>query len=124
MVLRVLLVDDNREFRCYLKHYLESWANCSICGEASDGLEAIEQTESLTPDLVIMDLAMPKMNGLEASRALRERKSSVPIVLFSLYGTGLTDSDLCRSGISAVFSKNQPELLAAHIALRADSPAV
>jgi CheY-like chemotaxis protein len=56
-----------------------------VCGEAHDGQDAIEKAQRLLPDLIILDLSMPVMNGLDAARVLKDRMPSVPIIMFTLY---------------------------------------
>jgi DNA-binding NarL/FixJ family response regulator len=67
----VLIVDDHEAVRRELRRLFASQTEFVVCGEAADGAEAISMGEQLSPDLVILDLAMPEMNGLEAAGALR-----------------------------------------------------
>jgi DNA-binding NarL/FixJ family response regulator len=67
----ILLVDDNEVVRIATRHFLESQPGFVVCGEAVDGTEALEKSRELSPDLIILDLVMPRMNGLQAGRALR-----------------------------------------------------
>ena len=83
MAVRILLVDDHPIVRQGLRTLLEGRSGWEIVGEASDGIEALEKTESLQPDVVVLDLTMPKMNGLEACRLIQQkRKNSGLEVLF------------------------------------------
>jgi DNA-binding NarL/FixJ family response regulator len=80
--LRILVVDDHEIVRRGVCSLLETHPGWIICGHAGDGQEAIDKTLELTPDIVIMDISMPTMNGLEATRVLRAtRPQSVVIVL-------------------------------------------
>ena len=63
----ILIVDDSYAIRSATRHFLETQTGFTVCGEATDGIDAIEKTRHLTPDLIILDLAMPRMNGLEAA---------------------------------------------------------
>jgi len=67
----VLIVDDHEAVRRELRRLFQSQPDFTVCGEAVDGVDAISKAEQLSPDLVILDLAMPEMNGLEAAGALR-----------------------------------------------------
>lgn len=103
----VLLVDDNSLLRHSLRRLLES-AGFEVCGDAEDGLHAIEQTAALHPDLIILDYALPKMNGLEAAGRLRRLNPRLPIILFTLFATTALEELAKDAGISAVVGKTQP----------------
>ena len=79
---RILVVDDNEPVRRSIQTLLGSRKGWFVCGEAADGLQAVKEAKSLRPDLIIMDVSMPKMNGLDAARIiLREvRESRILIV--------------------------------------------
>lgn len=79
----VLLVDDNAAIRRMLCRLFTSEADFQICGEAEDGQEAIEKAQELHPDLVVMDLSMPVMNGIVAVRLLKRLMPRVPLIIFS-----------------------------------------
>ena len=81
MAIRILLVDDHPVVRQGLKSLLEGQSGWEVVGEASDGLEALGKAESLQPDVVVLDVTMPKMHGLEACRLLRQ-KAPGPEILF------------------------------------------
>ena len=68
MPTRILIADDDATIRLLLRRLLEKLADWQVCGEASNGVEAIEGVEQFEPDIVVMDLAMPVMNGLQAVR--------------------------------------------------------
>lgn len=83
MAVRILLVDDHPIVRQGLRTLLEGRSGWEVVGEASDGLEALDKIESLNPDVVVLDVTMPRMNGLEACRMIQQkRKSSGLEVLF------------------------------------------
>jgi DNA-binding NarL/FixJ family response regulator len=81
----VLIVDDNSYIRIGLRMFLEAHEDLQVCGEASDGEDAIVKAASLKPQLVIMDLAMPKMSGAEAAYAIKSAMPETKVVMFSLY---------------------------------------
>lgn len=86
MSVRVLLVDDHAVMRDGLRVLLEAGAEVQVVGEAKDGQEAISQTESLCPDVVIMDIHMPGMNGIEATQRILKACPATKVVILSMYG--------------------------------------
>lgn len=83
MTVRILLVDDHPIVRQGLRTLLQGRADWEIVGEASDGAEAVDKVENLQPDVVVLDVTMPRMNGLEACRLIQQKhKESSPEVLF------------------------------------------
>jgi DNA-binding NarL/FixJ family response regulator len=83
--IRVLLVDDNNTFLEQLTEWLAAYPQIQIAGIAHTGEEAIAQVEALGPDLVIMDVTMPVMNGLEATRRIKAQSNAPRVVLLSLH---------------------------------------
>ena len=71
--IKVLIADDHRDFRRVIRAFLDKLPNVSVVGEACDGGEAIEKVRELIPDVVLMDIAMPNMNGLEATRIIKQQ---------------------------------------------------
>jgi DNA-binding NarL/FixJ family response regulator len=104
----ILLVDNSAVIRAATRRFLENQPGFEVCGEATDGFEALEQALHLNPDLIILDLAMPRMNGFEAARELRARMSRVPIILFTWYADVVRPIDAAAAGISVVISKSNP----------------
>jgi len=83
--LRVLVADDHAVFRAGLRLLLEAGGDMEVVGEAGDGLEAVEKALTLQPDLVLMDLAMPTLNGVEAIRRIKERQPRMPILALTMH---------------------------------------
>lgn len=111
----ILIVDDSELIRLATRHFLESQPGFKVCGEAVDGIDALEKATHLNPDLIILDIAMPRMNGLQTARELRARKYRVPIILFTWYADAIQPEDAAAAGISAVISKSNPAALQNHI---------
>ena len=81
--LRILIVDDHGATRNGVRRLLASHPNWDICGEAADGFDAIEKTRLLRPQLILMDVSMPHLNGIDASRIIRSEMPDCAIVLVS-----------------------------------------
>lgn len=80
---RTLIVEDYDEFRQFLRFTLHERTQCRVIAEVSDGLQAVQQAEELQPDLIVMDLALPKLNGMEAGRRIRRLCPNSKIVFLS-----------------------------------------
>src|SRR3954466_8658398 len=80
--LRILIVDDHEAVRSCLRLLLSS-SEWIICGEARDGLEAVEKARSIRPDLVIMDISMPRMDGVAATRIIRREIPKMAVIIIS-----------------------------------------
>jgi DNA-binding NarL/FixJ family response regulator len=102
---QILLVDDNPVVRQIVRQILEKESELKICGEAEDGMEALEKAKSLQPDVVILDLSMPRMNGLEAAPQIRNLLPDACLILFTLYGNREIEQAAKQAGIDAVISK-------------------
>ena len=80
---RILIVDDQEGARQALRSLLSSRANLSVCGEACDGLDAVEKAKALRPDVILMDVSMPQMNGIDATRVIGKEVPASDVILVS-----------------------------------------
>jgi CheY-like chemotaxis protein len=106
MPIKILLADDNLELRTRLGQMLTSahdgWV---ICAEAENGRQAVSKTIELRPDVVVLDLSMPEMDGLEAAREIANVFGSVPIFLYTLHTIPALEKEAGKFGITQVVCK-------------------
>jgi DNA-binding NarL/FixJ family response regulator len=101
---RILVIDDGDWVRNIIGLFLEH-AGFEVCGEAADGVEGIEQAKKLKPDLIVLDLAMPRMNGAEAASVLSTTMPDIPVVLLTLYQNVLGTALAAAVGVKAIIDK-------------------
>jgi DNA-binding NarL/FixJ family response regulator len=111
----ILIVDDNKLVRKVLRSFVESRTHFEVCGEAVNGLDAIEKTRTLHPDLIVMDLSMPVMNGLAAGTVLKAMVPGVPIVLYTVHDTSAVKVQALEAGVRAVIQKHDMDGLAGQL---------
>jgi DNA-binding NarL/FixJ family response regulator len=113
--IRVLLADDHVTIRHGLKLLIDGQHDMTVVAEANDGWAAIQQTTAQRPDVIVMDISMPGMNGLAATRALRAGDPNVAIVALTRHGDDAYVQELLRAGVSGyVLKQSAPaELLRA-----------
>jgi DNA-binding NarL/FixJ family response regulator len=105
LVKNILIVDDSSIVRRILSMFLQTRRNIEVCGEAANGTEAIEKAKLLHPDLVLLDLAMPEMNGAEVASILKKMMPNVHIIIFSMYSENIGRSLTSAIGVDMVLSK-------------------
>lgn len=103
----VLIVDDNPAMRQALCRLFKAAGEFQVCGEASNGAEAIEQVTALHPDVVVLDLCMPGLNGLETAPRLKELSPSTQIILYTMNAEGILEKQAFNAGVSALVSKTE-----------------
>jgi DNA-binding NarL/FixJ family response regulator len=101
----VLIVDDHEAIRRTLRVRIEELPEFSVCGEAVNGVDAVEKAQLLTPNLVILDFAMPEMNGLEAATALKFMLPSTKLYLLTAHSNRELELAARDAGVDAVYSK-------------------
>jgi len=107
-LLRVLLVDDHALFRAGIASLLRAWG-LKVVGQASDGLEALEQARRLRPDLIFMDIKMPRRNGLETTRAIKAEMPETKIVMLTVSDDDADLFEAIKSGAEGYLLKNLRE---------------
>jgi two-component system chemotaxis response regulator CheY len=108
MAKTVLVVDDNACIRQALCAVFKREPDFEVCGEAENGREAVAKARELHPDLIVLDLSMPVMNGLDAARELKRLIPTVPLIMYSAFGDGFVEQQARLVGISELVSKSQP----------------
>ncbi len=106
MSTRILLVDDHRIFREGLRIMLEKQPDFEIIGEAENGRSAVEMVRELLPDVVIMDVAMPDLNGIEATRQIIDKTSRVKVIGLSMHSNMRYVTEMLKAGASGFLFKD------------------
>jgi DNA-binding NarL/FixJ family response regulator len=106
MTIRVLLADDHKIVRDGLRNLLEKHADIAVLGEAEDGREALQLARKLSPDVVVMDIAMPELNGIEATRQILSEYPGIKIVALSMHSDKRFVSEMLKAGASAYLLKD------------------
>ncbi len=106
MAIKILLVDDNAVVRRALRFSIETQTDWEIAGEAENGKVAVELVQRSSPDVIILDLSMPVMNGLDAARKIRSLAPHSSILLFTLHANPQLVEDARKIGIDEVLSKS------------------
>jgi len=118
--IRIFLADDHKLLRQSLRVLLEKEPDVAIVGEAGNGLKTLDQVEALAPDVVLMDISMPHLDGLEATRRIKKRHPDVKVLILSMHGDDQYVGQALRAGASGYLLKDasKDELL---LAIRAIS---
>lgn len=103
---RLLIVDDHEIFRRGLRALLEPSSEWQICGEAVDGMDAVEQCRLLKPDIVVLDVSMPRLNGLEAARLIKKETPEPQIVIITQHDSPQIRTAAIEAGAQAFVTKS------------------
>ena len=106
MASKILIVDDSRVIRHLIRSFIEEHTNWIVCGEAENGKTAVALVEELRPHLVILDLSMPVMNGLDAAREISRIAPGIPMIMFTMHEMDELRKEAQRVGIKHVFPKD------------------
>ena len=102
----IFIVDDNSDIRAGIRRQLER-SGFEVCGEAHDGLDALDKLSEVRPDLIILDMSMPRMNGVDAARELKYICPDVPVILYTAYADVFRRRQVLPEGISEVVAKGE-----------------
>jgi DNA-binding NarL/FixJ family response regulator len=103
--IRLLLVDDHHMVRQALRSHMARWSDIELVGEAADGEEAVRLADTLSPDVVVMDIRMPRMNGIEATRLILQAHPSVSVIGLSFDVGTPKEEALLKAGACTVLDK-------------------
>jgi len=103
---RILIADDHAMVRRYVREALEDEACCEVCGEARTGREAIQMTGDLKPDIVVLDLCMPEVNGMDAAREIHKKFPETEIFILSMHDAPELVREALASGAQACLLKS------------------
>ena len=102
----VMVVDDNPVIRRAMCELFTREGDFEVCGEAENGRDAVEKAQLLQPALIVTDLSMPLMNGLEETRILKRLMPGVPVIIYTAHSDRFVDQEALAAGAAAVVSKS------------------
>ena len=94
---------------------IEGHEDWDVCAEAEDGVQAVNRAKQFKPDLIILDLAMPELNGIEAARQISKALPGVPMLMLTLYASPLVEKEAEKVGVQRVISKSTNYMLVSAI---------
>jgi DNA-binding NarL/FixJ family response regulator len=104
-MIRVVLADDHTILRQGLRALLEQFGDIQVVGEADNGQHALELVEALAPDVIVLDISMPRLNGLDAARRLRDAQSPTRVVILSMHADLVSVREALRIGVAGYLLK-------------------
>ncbi|MBI1791438.1 MAG: response regulator transcription factor [Acidobacteria bacterium] len=107
--MRILLADDHKVLRSGLRRILEEHSDLTVVGEAADGREAVDLANALEPDIIVMDIGMPQMNGMEATRQILQRHPRTNVLILSMYSDENYLIQVLRAGARGYLLKDSAE---------------
>jgi len=102
---RVLIADDQEAIRRRVSAIIASQANLEVCAEAADGNEAVDKAQKSNPDLIVLDITMPGINGLDAARKIKEFAPDTPILILTVHKSGQLIEEAQKIGVSGYVTK-------------------
>ena len=105
--MNILIADDKPQIRRIIRGMLEAHAGWEVCAEAEDGMQAVARAKQCKPDVIVLDLAMPEMNGFEAAREISSALPGTPILFNTLYASPQVEREAEKIGVVGVVSKSE-----------------
>lgn len=109
--MKILIADDNTQLRRLLRGSIQEHVGWTVCAEAENGVEAVAKAREFKPDLVLLDLAMPRMNGLNAARQISKELPGVLILMHTLYASPIVEMEAKKCGVERVIAKTTSHML-------------
>jgi DNA-binding NarL/FixJ family response regulator len=109
--MNILIADDKLHIRRVLRGLIEGHEDWEVCAEAEDGVQAVNRAKQFQPDLIILDLAMPELNGIKAAGQISQALPGVPILIFTLYASPQVEKEAEKVGVQRVISKSTGYML-------------
>jgi CheY-like chemotaxis protein len=106
MSISIFIVDDNSDIRAGIRRQLEL-SGFDVCGEAGDGIDALDKLSRVRPHLIILDMSMPRMNGVDTARELKYISPNVPVILYTEYADVFRGRQILPEGVSEVVAKGE-----------------
>jgi|SRR5579862_1117369 DNA-binding NarL/FixJ family response regulator len=103
--MRVLIADDNKGVRKTLRWILKQWPNLEVCAETANGREAVDAAKALRPDLLILDVRMPELNGIEVALILKDSLPEAKTILFTMYDDYVGRQIAATAGVQFILAK-------------------
>ncbi len=103
----IIIAEDHQAFRQLLRQELESIADAAIVGEVTDGRQLIDLLQQITPDLVILDISMPSLGGLEAARIIKQQHQQVKVLFLTMHKNPAYVTQACRLGAEGYLLKEE-----------------
>jgi DNA-binding NarL/FixJ family response regulator len=124
MPVRILVADDHHVVRAGLRALIESHSGWQVCAEAANGREAVEKAGQFKPDVAVLDIGMPLLNGVEATRQIRKRSPQTEILILTMHDSELLIQEVLEAGAHGYILKDDADrnLIAAVDALRRHEP--
>jgi len=105
--IRILIVDDNELVRAAMRKILEMNPRFTVCGEATNGQEAVKLFRELSPDCVVLDFSMPLMNGIDAAREMYQLAPGVPLLMCTMFKSDQLVRAAAQVGVNRIVSKSE-----------------
>lgn len=105
--MKILIADDKPQVLRVIRTLLEAHPGWDVCAEAQNGAQAVERAKQCSPDIIVLDLAMPELNGFEAARQISRELPGIPIFLNTLYSSPQVEREAKNAGVHLVISKSE-----------------